>query len=66
MAEDLTTKIEANVTAPASASNDSGAMAQHNLRDQIEALKFFENRKAISGKNRGILFAKCVPPGASS
>lgn len=66
MAEDLSTKIEANLLAPASASNDSGTMAQHTLRDQIEALKFFENRKAISGKNRGLLFSKCVPPGASS
>ena len=65
MAEDLSTKIAENVTKPASASNDSGAMAQHNLSDQIEALKFFENRKAISGKNRGILFSKIVPPGAS-
>jgi hypothetical protein len=66
MAEDLSSKVAENVTKPASASNDSGSMEQHTLRDQIEALKFFENRKAISGKNRGILFSKCVPPGASS
>jgi hypothetical protein len=64
MADDLEETIRDNAAGPASVSGDAGSVTQHPLRDQIEADKYLEARKAAKSAGRGLLFSKLVPPGA--
>ena len=64
MSDDLEDNIRNNAKAPARASNDSGSVEQHNLKDQIEADKYLASKRATQTKNRGLRFNKIVPPGA--
>ncbi len=63
MADDLEKTIRENAAGPASASGDAGSVTQHALRDQIEADKYLEAKKAAKASCRGLLFSKLVPPG---
>jgi len=64
MSDDLEETIRENAAGPASASGDAGSVTQHALRDQIEADKYLEAKKAAKASGRGLLFSKLVPPGA--
>jgi hypothetical protein len=39
-------------------------MEQHPLRDQIEADRYLNSKKAARSKGSGLKFSKLVPPGA--
>ncbi len=64
MSESLDETIRENAQGPAEAHGDSGGMKQHNLRDQIEADRYLESKKAVKSKGLGIGMKKLVPPGA--
>lgn len=64
MADDLEQTIRDNASGPAKASGDSGSMEQHRLRDQIEADRYLNSKKATKSKSRGLRLSKLVPPGA--
>ncbi len=65
MAKDLDKQIRENAKGPKRAKGDSGEMEQHSLRDQIEADRYLESKKAAKKKGLGIKMSKLVPPGAS-
>ncbi|WP_436716586.1 hypothetical protein U8335_04015 [Roseiconus lacunae] len=64
--EELNEAIEANATAPASASNSTESASQHSLKDQIAVANRAERRalNAGRGKGRTVRFSKVIPPGA--
>ena len=64
MAEELDDVIRENAQGPAKASGDSGSMEQHPLKDQIEADRYLESKKATRKKSLGLRISKIVPPGA--
>lgn len=63
MPNDLEHNIRDNAAGPAKASGDSGSVEQHPLKDQIEADRYLESKKAAR-KGVGVKFAKLIPPGA--
>ncbi|MCR4412467.1 MAG: hypothetical protein NUV77_08605 [Thermoguttaceae bacterium] len=63
MPESLDETIRENAQGPAEAHGDSGGMKQHSLRDQIEADRYLESKKAVKSKGLGIGMKKLVPPG---
>lgn len=63
MANDLEQNIRDNASGPAKAAGDSGSVQQHPLKDQVEADRYLESKKATR-KGVGVKFAKLVPPGA--
>ena len=65
MADDLDTTIRDNAQGPSEASGDAGSMKQHSLRDQIEADRYLNAKKAAKAKRLGIRSTQLVPPGAS-
>lgn len=64
MAEDLKDKIKENAEGPKRARGDSGEVEQHGLKDQIEADRYLNSKKAAKSKGLGIRTSKLVPPGA--
>ncbi len=64
MADELDDVIRENAQGPAKASGDSGSMEQHPLKDQIEADRYLESKKATRKKSLGLRMSKLVPPGA--
>lgn len=64
MSNDLDQNIRDNASGPAKATGDSGSVEQHKLRDQVEADRYLESKKATRRKGVGVKFAKLVPPGA--
>lgn len=64
MSENLEQVIRENAQGPAEAHGDAGGVKQHNLRDQIEADRYLESKKATKKKGLGCSFKKLVPPGA--
>lgn len=66
MAQDNTISdaIKQNAAGPKSASNGSGAMSQHSLKEQIEADKYV-NAKAAAAANAffGLRMKRIVPGG---
>jgi hypothetical protein len=64
MPNDLDQNIRDNAAGPAKATGDSGSVEQHKLRDQVEADRYLESKKATRRKGVGVKFAKLVPPGA--
>lgn len=64
MAEELDDTIRDNAQGPSKASGDAGSMEQHPLRDQIEADRYLNSKKAARSKGSGLKFCKLVPPGA--
>ncbi len=64
MADDLDDTIQENAQGPAKASGDSGSLEQHKLKDQIEADRYLQSKKATRKKKLGLRISKIVPPGA--
>ena len=65
MPNDLDQNIRDNAVGPAKATGDSGSVEQHRLRDQVEADRYLESKKATRRKGVGVKFAKLVPPGSA-
>jgi len=63
--EDIEDTIEENAKGPKRVRGDSGEMEQHSLKDQIEANRYLNSKKAVQKKGLGIGMSKLVPPGAS-
>jgi hypothetical protein len=63
MSDDLEQTIRDNAKAPAKATGDSISVEQHPLRDQIEADRYLNSKKAAKAKGLGIKRTKLVPPG---
>ena len=64
MADDLDDVIQDNAQGPQRVSGDSGSMEQHPLKDQVEADRYLQSKKASRKKSLGLRIAKIVPPGA--
>lgn len=65
MPDELDETIRQNAEGPAEASGDSGSVRQHALRDQIEADRYLNSKRAARAKGLGVRMTKLVPPGAS-
>lgn len=64
MAGDLEQTIRDNASGPAKASNETGAVEQHSLRDQIEADRYLASKDAAASPRKSLRFTRLVPPGA--
>lgn len=51
---------------PASASVDGNSASAVPIPDQIQADRYRKASSAASGRNRGIVFSKLIPPGPAS
>lgn len=56
--------IADNAARPAKASVDGQSVEQHAIRDQIEADRYLESKKASRKRGMGIRFVRLSPPGA--
>ena len=63
MPDDLDATLRDNAAKPAKASNDSGSVEQHPLRDQIELDRYLNSKKAANARGRALRITKMVPPG---
>ena len=63
MAEDLADAISENAQGPAKVTGDAGSVEQHSLTEQIAADRYLASKEAVGQTNRGLRFAKLVPPG---
>jgi len=62
---ELQNAIEQNARQPAQVSVDGLTARQHSLRDQIEADRYVESKKAVNTSGTlGVICKKLVPPGA--
>lgn len=57
--------IAENAAGPAKAAVDGQAVEQHPLRDQIEADRYLESKRASRARGLGVRRTKAVPPGAA-
>jgi hypothetical protein len=57
-------QIKANTLGPKRVKGDSGEVEQHSLKDQLEADRYLNSKKAAKKPFRSIC-SKIVPPGAS-
>ncbi|TVQ33890.1 MAG: hypothetical protein EA376_01260 [Phycisphaeraceae bacterium] len=64
MPEPLEQSIADNAAGPKRAQGDSGSVEQHGLRDQVEADRYLESKKATRRKGVGVKLVKLEPPGA--
>ena len=64
MTETLENSILQNAAGPRKASADGVVVEQHSLKDQIEADRYLESKKASRGKGLGIRLIKLSPGGA--
>ncbi len=53
--------IAENAKGPKKVQGDSGSVEQHSLKDQIEAEKFLQSKKAAQGKNFPLKIFKIAP-----
>ena len=65
MANDMEKAIEENAKGPKRAKGDVGEVEQHALKDQIEADRYLNSKKAAQAKGLGVRTSKLVPPGAA-
>lgn len=63
MADDLTSTIQDNAAGPKRATGDSGSVEQHALKDQIDADRYLESKKATRKKGLGVKLVKLTPSG---
>jgi len=61
----LDQSIADNAAGPAKVSVDGQSVDQHPLRDQIEADRYLESKKASRKRGLGIRLVRLSPPGAS-
>ncbi len=64
MAEDLEQTIRQNAAGPAEVSGDAGTVKQHSLKEQIEADRYLESKRAARKRGWAWLLKKLIPPGA--
>jgi hypothetical protein len=64
MADDLQDVLKKNASGPASAEVDGQRVAQHKLKDQIEADRYMKSSEAVAKGHRGLRISKLVPPGS--
>ena len=57
--------IEENAAGPRKASSDSVSVEQHSLKDQIEADKYLQSKKAAAKKGLGVKLSKLAPDGTT-
>ena len=62
---ELRDAILENAKGPKRVQGDSGSVEQHSLKDQIEAEKFLNSKKATQGNGLGIRLFKISPDGTS-
>jgi hypothetical protein len=65
MSEDLNNTIRENASGPKRATGDSGSVEQHALKDQIDADRYLESKKATRKKGLGVKLVKLSPSGTS-
>jgi hypothetical protein len=65
MAKTMDETIQENAQGPAEVSGDAGTVRQHPLRDQIDADRYLNSKKAARAKGSGLRRTQFVPPGAS-
>jgi len=61
---ELEEQLRRNAAAPAEASNETGSVKQHSLRDQIELDKHLANKAAAASSKLPIRFGRFISPGA--
>lgn len=61
---DLSANIETNAAAPKRVKTDEGEFEQHSLKDQIEADRYLNSKKASKAKGFGIRVARVKSPSA--
>jgi len=54
-----------NAKGPKKVQGDSGSVEQHSLKDQIEAERFLQSKKATQGRGLGIRLFKISPDGTT-
>ena len=64
MADEMDKTIEENARGPKRAKGDSGEVEQHSLKDQIEADRYLNSKKAAKSRGLGVRRTKLIPPGA--
>ncbi len=57
--------IAENARGPKRVQGDSGSVEQHSLRDQIEAERFLQSKKAAQSKNFPLKMFKIAPGGTT-
>lgn len=62
--DDLSNAIAENALAPKRAAGDSGSAEQHSLREQIEADRYLQSKKAAR-RGLGIRHVRLIPPGGT-
>ena len=60
---ELRDAILENAKGPKRVEGDSGSVEQHSLKDQIEAERFLQSKKATQRPGLGIRFTKIAPDG---
>ncbi|MCC5830150.1 MAG: hypothetical protein JJU36_11945 [Phycisphaeraceae bacterium] len=65
MAEKLDNSIRDNAAGPKRATGDSGSVEQHALKDQVDADRYLESKKATRKKGLGIKLVKLKPSGTA-
>ena len=61
---ELEQAIKDNAAGPKSATNDTGSVSQHSLKDQIEADRYVASKNATKRKGLPIKRTRTVSPGA--
>ncbi|HBT78038.1 MAG TPA: hypothetical protein DEB39_14195 [Planctomycetaceae bacterium] len=62
---ELRDAIAENAKGPKKVQGDSGSVEQHSLRDQIEAEKFLQSKKAAQGKGFPVRLFRIAPDGTA-
>ncbi len=62
---ELKDAILENAKGPKRVQGDSGSVEQHSLKDQIEAERFLQSKKATQGKGFPVRLFKISPDGAT-
>lgn len=63
--DDVLATIVSAASGPAKVSGDAGSVEQHPLPDLIAADRYVRSIDAAKRPNRGLKFAKLVPPGTA-
>lgn len=61
---DLSSDIASNAAGPKRAKSDEGEFEQHNLKDQIEADRYLNNKNAARAKGFGLRVVRAKMPSA--
>jgi len=64
MSEELDDAIRENAAGPKRASVDGVETEQHPLKEQVEADRYLNSKKAARARRLGLRIVKIIPPGA--